>query len=151
MCGKCNKRSECTELCEKAEEYANKDYTPCREFISGKVPDPKRGTRYIKWPEINKSNTRLIYEMHFLDGEGSTYISQYINMPKSTIYDVINRFKENIYTMSKSEQNILNKHFVEYEDKLINIANLLDIPVSYVSETIEKYINHIIHIRTNQI
>ena len=66
LCTNCKRREKCKRLCAKALKYVNEEYRETRELPVGKV-------KYLNyeeiWPEpTSKSESKLVYEMHFLDG-----------------------------------------------------------------------------------
>jgi len=108
LCNECNKRDKCTELCKKAEKYADQDYIPPMESVVkyndsndydavfSDIDDPKN---------ITNKEEIIIFE-YFLKGgkfrKTQQQIADILGLSQPYINKIIKKYRE---TLRKNLQN----------------------------------------------
>lgn len=119
-------------------QYVNQDQVRRREYIG--PPYSLIPAENGIWPDCNKSDYRVIYEMYFLDFRDVGEISQHVKLSESQIYHVITRLRNNyVNHKNKRVRKILRLHFIDRE-KVMKIARETGVAHSYVSKIISKYL-----------
>lgn len=140
LCTNCKRREKCKRLCAKALKYANEEYKETRELPVGKV-------KYLNyeeiWPEpTSKSESKLVYEMHFLDGMKVEDISFHITMAEEDIADIIYRLRNNVdKDITKKKNQILVLHFLKGLN-LTQAAKIVGVSKPYAHYVISEYLEN---------
>ena len=99
-CTECHKYASCTELCESAKAFANKDRVSRNEMLIGEMDmfDDE-----IDWPSISipskrtertiiqQKQLRMLIIQMYLDGKTFTEISQYLPISRSYASQVVSK------------------------------------------------------------
>lgn len=106
MCGKCDKRDTCTELCQEAEEYASQDYTPIEEglvYLNIENYDRYDAFGHDKRNSVNLDSPAIlrgiIIALH-LDGKNKKDIARYVPCSRRYVREIIWKF--NMKRMNES-------------------------------------------------
>jgi hypothetical protein len=102
LCKECDKRPTCTELCEKTEEWVNKDHVPphsgseSRVFYNSNVIKGYAGDLiwdYQKEKYNPKQLKRLIIQL-YKEGKSQTEIAYHLLCSQPYIFKIITKFKK---------------------------------------------------------
>ncbi len=134
MCTKCEKRRNCTKLCEEAEAYVNQDYVPRTEEYT------KRTEGDLVDFGVSTPNKILVYQMYFIDGKSTDEIAYHVNISKKQIYLIIQRLKEvDSESLTKAQQKILRCHFLE-KMSVMDIEKRFGLNRKSIYNTLERHI-----------
>ena len=138
-CRKCKKYLSCTKLCSEVRSYVDQDFTPNRELTIDPVQLENYEVGGKCWFGTTKTNTKLIYELYFLDKLPPRIISNHINLSIRHIFRIIKELKTTIPDDNLVSSKILRMHFLEYIP-FRAIANELSTPITYVYKCVTRHI-----------